>query len=210
AGLRLFFITARAGPVWSGGGAPPATRGRRTDEALALLDMLLAGEEATFEGEFFSVRDALVLPAPSPRIPILVGGRSEAALRRAAKHGDGWLGLWTSPERFASAVSEVADFAEAGGRRVDSWQHGMVLWCAAPGADGRGGDRLAETMQQRYKIPFEKFSRWCPVGPPDELADRVREYVAAGCADVAVTLPAGSPMESIEVAAEVRRAIHAG
>ncbi|WP_067437578.1 LLM class flavin-dependent oxidoreductase [Nocardioides jensenii] len=188
-------------------GVDPVTRGRRTDEALTLLGELLTGESTTFEGEFFNVREALVRPAPTQRIPILVGGRSRAALRRAAIHGDGWLALWTSSERFAAAVSEVASFAEQAGRSVDEWQHGLVLWCATPGADGRGGARLAETMQQRYKIPFEKFSRWCPVGPPDELADRVREYAAAGCSHVSVTLPAGSPLETIEVAAEVRQAI---
>ncbi|MFC7493018.1 MULTISPECIES: LLM class flavin-dependent oxidoreductase [unclassified Nocardioides] len=191
-------------------GVDPATRGRRTDEALALLDGLLTGEPVTFEGEFYRVRDALVRPAPASRIPVLVGGRSDAALRRAARHGDGWLALWTSPQRFAAAVSEVAELADRAGRKMTDWQHGLVLWCATPGADGRGGDRLTETMQQRYKMSFEKFSRWCPVGPPDELADRVREYAAGGCGHVSLTLPAGSPLESVEVAAEVRRSLAAG
>lgn len=186
-------------------GVDPATRGRRTDEALTLLGRLLTGEPTTFDGEFFSVTDALVRPAPEPRIPVLIGGRSDAALRRTARHGDGWLGLWTSPERFAAAVGEVEDLADREGRRKESWQHGMVFWCAAPGADGKGGERLAATMQERYKIPFEKFRRWCPVGPPDELADRVREYAAGGARHVSVTLPAGSPLETVEVAAEVRR-----
>lgn len=191
-------------------GVDPATRGRRTDEALTLLRLLLTGEPTTFDGEFFSVRDALVRPAPRERIPILVGGRSDAALRRTAGHGDGWLALWTSAERFAAAVSEVEDRAAQAGRRVEEWQHGLVMWCATPGADGRGGERLAETMQKRYKMPFERFRRWCFVGPPDELADRVRDYAAAGCRHVSVTLPAGSPMETIEVAAEVRRLVAAG
>lgn len=190
-------------------GVDPATRGRRTDEALELLAGLLTGRPITFRGDFFDVRDALVRPAPAQRVPVLVGGRSDAALRRAARHGDGWLALWTSPGRFAAAVSEVEDRAAQCGRTVPAWQHGLVLWCAIPGADGKGGERLAETMQQRYKIPFEKFRRWCPVGPPDELADRVREYAAAGCRHVAVTLPAGSPLETIEVAAEVRRLLAA-
>lgn len=190
-------------------GVDPATRGRRTDEALALLEPLLTGEPTTFEGEFFSVRDALVRPAPRERIPILIGGRSDAALRRAAAH-DGWLALWTSAERFAAGVTEVEDRAAEAGRRVAEWQHGMVMWCATPGADGKGGERLADTMQQRYKMPFERFQRWCFVGPPDELADRVREYATVGCRHVAITLPAGSPTETIEVAAEVRRLVAVG
>lgn len=186
-------------------GVDPATRGRRTDESLELLHQLQGGEPVSFSGEFFEVESALVRPAPRPRVPILVGGRSDAALRRTARHGDGWLGLWTSPERFAAATSEVEDVAVEEGRAVRQWRHGLVFWCATPGADGAGGRRLAETMERRYKIPYDRFKRWCPVGPPDELADRVREYAASGCSHVSVTLPAGSPMESIEVAAEVRR-----
>jgi alkanesulfonate monooxygenase SsuD/methylene tetrahydromethanopterin reductase-like flavin-dependent oxidoreductase (luciferase family) len=66
----------------------PATRGRRTDEALTVLRGLLSGQPTSFRGEFFEIENACVRPAPEPAVPIVIGGRSRAALARAARHGD--------------------------------------------------------------------------------------------------------------------------
>ena len=111
-------------------GVDPATRGSRTDEALAIVRGLMTGEPVTFHGRHFDLDDALILPAPTPPIPLLVGGRSDAALRRAARHGDGWLGIWVSARRFAQAASTVAELADAAGREVADWQHELNVWCA--------------------------------------------------------------------------------
>jgi alkanesulfonate monooxygenase SsuD/methylene tetrahydromethanopterin reductase-like flavin-dependent oxidoreductase (luciferase family) len=149
----------------------------------------------------------MIRPAPATPLRILIGGRSEAALRRTARLGDGWLALWVSARRFADAVAEIDELAENEGRRVEGWRHGLSLWCALPGADGRGAERLAATMEERYKMPFSRFERWCPVGPADEIADFVAAYVDAGCSDVTVTLPGGSPDEGIADAAEIRKQV---
>ena len=79
-------------------GVDPKTRGRRMDECLQILRELADGTPVTFDGQFFSLQDALIVPAPSPRIPLIVGGRSDAAVSRAARLGDGWLGIWVSPD----------------------------------------------------------------------------------------------------------------
>ena len=62
-------------------GIDPRTRGRRMDESLLLLRELLTGAPVTHHGEFFDVDEALILPAPQPPIPIIIGGRSDVALR---------------------------------------------------------------------------------------------------------------------------------
>ncbi|MBI2245493.1 MAG: TIGR03619 family F420-dependent LLM class oxidoreductase [Nocardioides sp.] len=67
------------------------TRGRRTDEALALLAALWTPGWTEFEGEFYTAPRLTMEPTPTERIPILVGGLSEVAFRRAARH-DGWVG----------------------------------------------------------------------------------------------------------------------
>src|SRR3954447_9767023 len=90
-----------------GGGHDALPPGRRPTEALPLVRSLLTGEPVDFAGRHFSVRDAVIRPAPEPPIPVLVGGRSDAALERARALGDGWSGVWVAPRRFAEALERI-------------------------------------------------------------------------------------------------------
>ena len=84
-----------------------ATRGRRVDETIAVCKQLFAEETVTHHGEFFSFDGVVFEPKPvqRPRPPILIGGESKAALRRAANLGDGWLGMGHT---FESAAAQIA------------------------------------------------------------------------------------------------------
>lgn len=68
-------------------------RGKRLDEYIAALRVLWSGEPSRFEGRFYSWDEAGFLPAPRSPIPIIVGGHSDRALKRAATKGDGWAGI---------------------------------------------------------------------------------------------------------------------
>ena len=83
-----------------------ATRGRRVDEAIEVCKRLWTEPTVTHHGEFFSFDDVVFEPKPAqqPRPPILVGGESKAALRRAARLGDGWLGMGHT---FDSAAAQI-------------------------------------------------------------------------------------------------------
>ena len=77
-------------------GAEYETRGRRLDEAIAIMRHLWSGTGEPFQGEFHTLPaglECLPLPAREGGVPILVGGMTEPALRRAATLGDGWLAL---------------------------------------------------------------------------------------------------------------------
>jgi probable F420-dependent oxidoreductase len=80
---------------WVAAGLDPATRGRRLDEALGVCKRLWSEEVVEHHGEFYDFGPVMFEPKPvqRPWPKIHVGGESEAALRRAARHGDGWLGL---------------------------------------------------------------------------------------------------------------------
>lgn len=164
-------------------GVDPATRGLRMDECLAIVRRLLTGEPVTWHGTFFNLDEAVIAPAPAEPAPIIVGGRSDAAVRRAGRLGDGWLGIWNSPRRFAAAVELAADEAARAGRPGPPRRHAMQVWCGL--ADSRRAARacLAPAMEAFYQVPFERFERYCPYGTPEDIAEFLAPYAAAGCAE---------------------------
>jgi probable F420-dependent oxidoreductase len=91
-----------------------STRGKRTDEGIALMKALWEPGWTEFEGEFYSAPRLMMNPSPSAPIPIYVGGLSEIAFARAARH-DGWVGdIYTVEEasRHATRLREIR--ADAG------------------------------------------------------------------------------------------------
>ena len=144
-GLRHPFVTARAAQtldIVSGGrlelgiGASwleeewvateldYASRGRRVDECIAVCKRLWTEDEVSHHGEFFSFDGVVFLPKPvqQPWPPILVGGESRAALRRAATHGDGWIGMTHDFESAAVVIATLRELLDAAGRDVESFQ----------------------------------------------------------------------------------------
>ena len=162
-------------------GVDPATRGRRMDEALAVLRPLLAGAEVTVDGDFFRLDRVRILPAPRPPVPVVIGGRSDAALRRVGRFGDGWLALWVSPARYADATGLIGKYAAEAGRVVAEWRHGMHVWCGSGASPEAARPGLAAAMEGFYRVPFGKFERYCPCGTPEQIAAGLRPYVEAGC-----------------------------
>jgi alkanesulfonate monooxygenase SsuD/methylene tetrahydromethanopterin reductase-like flavin-dependent oxidoreductase (luciferase family) len=185
-------------------GVDPRTRGRRMDEALGLVRRLLAGETVTHAGEFFTLDEARLLPTPQPPIPLIVGGRSNAALRRAGKLGDGWLGIWTSAVRCGQAIAAVEQYAADAGRTGVAWQHGMTFWCGFGADRGEARARVAPAMENLYRLPFSTFERWIPHGTPAEVVEFVAPFVEAGATTINFIPFAGSDEAGIDAVAEVR------
>jgi alkanesulfonate monooxygenase SsuD/methylene tetrahydromethanopterin reductase-like flavin-dependent oxidoreductase (luciferase family) len=182
-------------------GVDPRSRGRRTNECLVALRGLLSGEPFTWKGEFFDLEEAWIRPPPDPPVPIVVGGRSDAAILRAARHGDGWLGVWCSPGRYAEVLARID--AEAGGRAVD-WRHGLQVWVGVDDDRARARERLARRMEGMYRIPFERFAKYSPYGTPDEIADFLAPYVEAGCSSFNVMTVSESSEAGVDAVAEIR------
>jgi alkanesulfonate monooxygenase SsuD/methylene tetrahydromethanopterin reductase-like flavin-dependent oxidoreductase (luciferase family) len=188
-------------------GVAPATRGARFNEALAALRALASGTEVTMFGRFFDLDQVSIRPAPDPPVPIVVGGRSDAALRRVARYGDGWLGLWVSPGRYADAVELISKYASDAGRDVPRWRHGMHVWCGIGPSAAVARSRLGTVMEEFYQVAFSKFERYCPCGTPGEIAESLQPYVAAGCRSFNLIPVADSEQAAIAGAAAVRAAL---
>jgi alkanesulfonate monooxygenase SsuD/methylene tetrahydromethanopterin reductase-like flavin-dependent oxidoreductase (luciferase family) len=184
-------------------GVDPATRGRRMNECLAVLRELMTGHPVSWHGEFFQLEKAVI--APPADVPLIVGGRSDAAIRRAGRLGDGWLGIWNSPRRFATAVDMAAQEAADAGRAVPAARHGMQVWCGLASDRNAARDCLAEAMQAFYGLPFERFERYCPYGSPDDLAEFLAPYAEAGCTEFNLIPQSPDPDEAIAGTAAVRK-----
>jgi alkanesulfonate monooxygenase SsuD/methylene tetrahydromethanopterin reductase-like flavin-dependent oxidoreductase (luciferase family) len=186
-------------------GVDPRTRGRRMDECLQILRGLADGAPVNFQGEFFSLNDALILPAPSPRIPLIVGGRSEAAVSRAARLGDGWLGIWISARRFANVLEQIAREAEAAERDPSRFEHALNVWCGFASTREAAREPLATRMAHFYQMPFEPFERYSPYGTAEQIAEFLSPYIEAGCSAFNVIPCAEDDETAIAGVGELRR-----
>jgi len=185
-------------------GVDPKTRGRRVDECLQILRSLADGTPVTLDGEFFSLQDALIVPAPSPRIPLIVGGRSDAGVSRAARLGDGWLGIWVSPRRYATVRDHITREATGAGRDPSGFEHALNVWCGFAATREAAREPLAMQMQDFYQMPFEPFERYSPYGTPEDVAEFLSPYVEAGCSAFNVIPCAGDDESAIAAVGELR------
>jgi alkanesulfonate monooxygenase SsuD/methylene tetrahydromethanopterin reductase-like flavin-dependent oxidoreductase (luciferase family) len=153
------------------------------DECLAIVRQLLTGKAVTFHGKFFNLDEAVIAPAPAEPVPIIIGGRSDAAIRRAGRLGDGWLGIWNSPRRFAAAVEMAAGEAARVGRPDPPRRHAMQVWCGLAESKQAAHACLAPAMEAFYQLPFERFERYCPYGTAEDVAEFLAPYAATGCTE---------------------------
>ena len=102
-----------------------ATRGRRVDEALEVCKRLWTEADVSYDGEFFSFEGAVFEPkcVQLPYPPVLVGGESGPALRRAARAGDGWIGMNHDFESGAAQIEKLRALLVAEGRDPDDFEY---------------------------------------------------------------------------------------
>ena len=88
-------------------GVPWERRGQRMDEALAIIRGLSSGGYFEYHGEIFSFAPIKIAPVPEGPVPILIGGHGDAALRRAAREGDGWLHGGGDPDELPGLLARL-------------------------------------------------------------------------------------------------------
>lgn len=110
-----------------------SNRGRRMDEAISLLRSYWADEQIDFDGSYYSATAMAMEPKPPQQggPPIWIGGGSDAALRRTARMGDGWMGsALGSEERIRESLETIRIEAEAAGR--DPGEIGLQMMLQPP------------------------------------------------------------------------------
>jgi alkanesulfonate monooxygenase SsuD/methylene tetrahydromethanopterin reductase-like flavin-dependent oxidoreductase (luciferase family) len=125
-------------------------------------------------------------------------------VRRAADFGDGWLGIWVAPRRYAEATAEIARRAEEVGRNPKRFEHALNVWCGFAKTHDAARGPLARSMQAFYQMPFEPFERYSPYGTPEDVAAFLSPYIEAGCSAFNVIPCAGDAETAIAAVGELR------
>jgi probable F420-dependent oxidoreductase len=179
-------------------GVPLAERGQRADEAIAVLRALWMPGTASFHGRFVHFTDVRLEPGPlqTGGPPILVGGRSERAIRRAATLGDGFMPYLYTPAQYAAARQRLGEYGAAVGRDTTTLPMPMYQFIYVATSDEEAQHILATRLQQTYQQPFARLvPKYCTAGTPATCRASLQAYVDAGVREFILTPPVASPHE---------------
>jgi probable F420-dependent oxidoreductase len=159
-------------------GIPYDHRVERFEEAFEIVRRLLAGERVTFEGRYSRTHDAVLLPTPARRVPLMIGSTGERVLRIALPHVDAWntwyTGFGNTAEGLAPVNERISALAKELGRDPADIERSV---CALVVVDPNAGERpVTEDL-----LPIDGRS-------PDAVAERVRELGDAGAQEVVLVL----------------------
>jgi probable F420-dependent oxidoreductase len=107
-------------------GQPYAKRGKRVDEMIEVIKLLLGGEMVEFHGEFYDFDLLQMSPAPTQPVPFYVGGHTDVALRRAVRVGDGWTSAMMTCEQAAETIGKLKALLAESGRADDPFEYQIV------------------------------------------------------------------------------------
>lgn len=107
-------------------GVPFADRGGRLDDCIGSMRSLWTESPASYTGAHVSFENQFCLPQPPRSIPIVLGGNSAPAIRRAARVGDGWFPYTITPDDFARGADRIREIAKEEGRSEDAVE--MSIW----------------------------------------------------------------------------------
>jgi alkanesulfonate monooxygenase SsuD/methylene tetrahydromethanopterin reductase-like flavin-dependent oxidoreductase (luciferase family) len=162
---------------------PINERGRRTNEIIPLLRRLWTATEINHDGPYYPMADVRIHPGPlqpgGP--PIIVAGRKEAAMGRAATLGDGWFPYLYSPRRYADSAATIRRLAEEAGRELSGF-HWCVWVFLNINPDGNlARDECARTMGGAYDQDFRQMiDSVAGAGTPAEVTSKLEAFYDAG------------------------------
>jgi len=198
-------------------GVPMSERGPRTDEAMQILRALWRGGPVSHHGRFFGFDDVHLRPVKPPTQgngvssamqpggpPLLVSGRKEPAMRRAARLGDGWLPYLMSPDAYARSVRTIEEEASAIGRDLSGFEWMMYVYCSIRRDGEKARGDVATFLGSAYgDKPRGMLDRIAPAGTPEEVAGRLQQYVDAGVRHFVISpAAADDTLEVVTLAAQ--------
>ncbi len=163
-------------------GVPIKERGARTNESLEVMKRLWTEDDVSFEGRFTRFSGVTLNPRPvqNPHPPIWISGRSDAAIRRCARYGNGWLPYMYTPDRLASSLDSIQNLAGEM-QRTDPVRPGLFIFFAVHEDREQGIKMAVDRLSIQYNQDFSTLvDKYALAGNPDDCIARLREYIDAG------------------------------
>ena len=165
-------------------GVPHRERGARVTEGIDVVRTLWRDGPATFHGRFNAFEGVSIDPKPvqAGGPPIWIGGRSDAALVRAGRQGDGWVSYVVQPERYGQSVEKIRAAGAAAGRSLDGFAFAHLAFITV----GRDHESARATwvrlLSERYAQDFGPLvGKYGVVGTPEQCGEQLARFRAAGC-----------------------------
>lgn len=183
-------------------GVPGRGRARRFEDGVRLLERLWTDDEVTFESEWWQVEKLALEPKPRqrPHPPVWFGARSEPALDRAVRLGDGWIGSGSAgPDEFRGHLDHVHRRLETAGRDPGEFTLSKRVYVHVA-EDHRGG---REHVRQWFGANYgnaDLADRVAIVGPADECMEQVADIAALGLHEILLN-PVDDDLEQMEALA---------
>ncbi|MCH8107594.1 MAG: LLM class flavin-dependent oxidoreductase [Chloroflexi bacterium] len=181
-------------------GISPEKRVRRFVEVLEVMKRLWVEPEAHYQGTFWQLDGISMEPKPvqKPHPPIWFGGGHPRALKRAVRHGDGWMGAGSSSTaQFREAVNHLQTFLEEAGRDPSSFPISKRVYIAIDDDEARAEKRLREWFGGRYNNA-ERASEVGVWGSVSHCIEQLAEVVAAGAGMLMIN-PVFDHMDHLEL-----------
>jgi len=169
---------------WELCGVPLRERGARVTEAIDVVRTLWRDTPATFHGRFTDFEQVSIDPKPvqRPGPPIWIGGRSDAALVRAARQGDGWISYVVHAERYAQSVQRIREEAGRAGRSLDGFVNAHLAFITIGPDHEQARNTWVRLLSKRYAQDFGPLAgKYGIIGTAAQCVDQLSRFVDAGC-----------------------------
>lgn len=192
---------------WQSVGVLAKERGARMTELVEICRRLWTEPTISFRGQHFDLNNVGMEPKPAQAggIPMLLtchyATGSKMQYRRAARFGDGVIGISDTPEQYAHVLSQVRGYAEEVGRDPYDMKTAFYMTINI-GRDKQAAQQEADSYIRRYYGLNFWAEKWGPFGTPEEIIARILEYFEAGAQEIIVRFASANPMAQMRAFTE--------
>jgi probable F420-dependent oxidoreductase len=184
-GGRLVFGVGVGGefpPEFGAVGVPVRERGSRSDEAIEVMRRLWTEDRVAHHGKHFEFGAVTLAPKPLRVPPIWVGGRADAAMRRAGRVGDGYISHMCAADKYRENMERIAATARESKRGAIGFTPAAFLFTFLEDRYEVAHEKASQLLGMVYARDFKEASKkYCLLGRPEDCLEQMRAFARAGC-----------------------------